>query len=138
MKGFESIASGSVVSYPYLWAHQNDKGETEGRKDRPTAVGIRMQQKGGGDILVLFPITSKEPASDRLAAEIPTMEKQRGCLDADKRLWIILEEYNTDIIGKSFYLKPGSEIGRLRLKFLKPVLVVFLNNREKLRRIPRT
>ena len=138
MTGFDGIASGSAVIYPYLWARQHEQGETEGRKDRPTAVGIRMPQKRGGDILVLFPITSKEPASDQAAAEIPDNEKGRGGLDADKRLWIILEEYNTDIVGESFYLKPDSKIGRIGLAFLKPLLLTILKNRSKLRHIPRS
>jgi hypothetical protein len=31
------------------------------------------------------------------------IEKRRAGLDADVRLWIILDEYNSDIIGHSFY-----------------------------------
>ena len=127
-----------MVTYPYLWSHQHDKGETAGRKDRPTAVGIRIAQKHGKDILVLFPITSKEPAPGQLASEIPNREKTSAGLDTDKRLWIILGEYNTDIIGQSFYLKPGALIGRISIAFLKPLLLVYLKNRSKLLHIPRT
>lgn len=137
MKGFDGIRSGAVVTYPYLWAHQHDKGEIAGRKDRPTAVGIRMPQKRGGDILVLFPITSKEPAPGQTGLEIPKNEKERGGLDPGMRLWIILDEYNTDIVGKSFYLKPGSKIGRISLAFLKPMLLTLLKNRSKVRHVPR-
>ena len=127
-----------MVTYPYLWAHQYDKGETAGRKDRPTAVGIRIPQKRGEDILVLFPITSKEPAPGDFATEIPYREKIRAGLETDKRLWIILGEYNTDIIGQSFYLKPGAIIGRISIAFLKPLLLIYLKNRSQLRHIPRT
>lgn len=126
-----------MVTYPYLWAHQHDKGETAGRKDRPTAVGIRIPQKRGEDILVLFPITSKEPAPNHIAAEIPNKEKARAGLDTKLRPWIILDEYNTDIIGKSFYLKPGAMVGRISIAFLKPLLLAYLKNRPKLRHIPR-
>lgn len=32
------LLPGQVISYPYLWAWQNERGETEGRKRRPTCV----------------------------------------------------------------------------------------------------
>ncbi len=96
-----------------------------------------MPQKRGGDILVLFPITSKEPAPGQTGLEIPKNEKERGGLDPGMRLWIILDEYNTDIVGKSFYLKPGSKIGRISLAFLKPMLLTLLKNRSKVRHVPR-
>jgi hypothetical protein len=96
-----------------------------------------MPQMSGADILVLFPITSKEPEPGKLAAEIPNREKERAGLDTKLRLWIVLDEYNTDVLGKSYYLKPSSKIGRISLSFLKPLLIVFLKNRSKLRHIPR-
>ena len=33
---------GQVISYPYLWAWQHERGETEGRKSRPTCVVIAV------------------------------------------------------------------------------------------------
>ena len=38
----------------------------------------------------------------RFAAEIPDTEKRRAGLDGDIRLWIVLDEYNQDVIGRSF------------------------------------
>jgi hypothetical protein len=40
------------------------------------------------------------------------MEKRRAGLDAALRLWIILDEYNQDTIGQSFYLEPEPPLGR--------------------------
>jgi hypothetical protein len=69
-----------------------ERGETEGRKPRPVAVGVRIAKPKGEDLLVLFPITSQPPAYDRFAVAIPEMEKRRAGLDASLRLWIVLDE----------------------------------------------
>ena len=34
---FDNLRSACVLRYPYLWARQADRGETEGRKPRPVA-----------------------------------------------------------------------------------------------------
>jgi hypothetical protein len=75
------------------------------------AAGVRLARPKGEDLLVLFPITSQPPSSDRFAVEIPEMEKRRAGLDASLRLWIILDEYNQDVIGQSFYLEPEPPLG---------------------------
>ena len=103
---FEDLRTGAVLIFPYLWAREADQGETEGRKPRPVAVGVRIPKPHDEDVLVLFPITSKEPSRGRFAVEIPDIEKRRAGLDSALRLWIILDEYNQDIIGRSFYLEP--------------------------------
>ena len=82
------------------------RGETEGRKFRPVAVGVRIPKPGDEDVLVLFPITSQEPAPERFATEIPDTEKRLAGLDGALRLWLILDEHNQDVIGRSVYPEP--------------------------------
>ena len=108
----DQLRTGCVIRFPYLWVREAERGETEGRKSRPVAVGVRIARRGGDDVLVLFPITSQPPSRDRFAAEIPEMEKRRAGLDATLRLWIILDEYNQDTINQSFYLEPEPPLGR--------------------------
>jgi len=107
---FEALRTGAVIRYSYLWAHQAGDGETEGRKFRPVAVGVRIPKPGDEDVLILFPITSRQPARGRFAAEIPDTEKRRAGLDGTTRLWIILDEYNQDVIGRSFYPSPSRHL----------------------------
>jgi hypothetical protein len=57
-----------------------------------------------------------------LSIEIPLTERQRAGLDHDKRLWIILDEYNQDIIGASYYLDPAGPIGVFGKPFFSEVL----------------
>lgn len=132
----DAIKSGSVIRYSYLWERQADAGETEGRKDRPTAVGMRMQ-RDGGDVLMLFPITSKPPGAERWAVEIPGAEKVRAGLEVELRLWIILDEANQDTIGKSYYLRSVPPLGRFSQRFFVPLMREVIARWRDVRRIPR-
>lgn len=134
---FGDLTTGAVIRYPFLWSHEATAGATEGRKTRPAAVGFRVPRKGG-DVLLLFPITSKQPSPERFAFELPEIEKRRAGLDVDLRLWIILEEFNEDVIGRSFYLKPVPPLGRLSRAFLAPLLRKFIARRESLRGVRRS
>lgn len=52
--------AGLIIAYPYLWAWQNDRGETEGRKSSPTCVVIAL--RGAPDRLLLA-VTTHPPQS---------------------------------------------------------------------------
>ena len=133
----DALRTGCVVRYPYLWARKGERGETEGRKPRPVAVGVRIIRPKGDDVLVLFPVTSQPPSPDRFAIEIPEMEKRRAGLDATLRLWIILDEYNQDIVGQSFYLEPEPPLGRFSKAFFLPVMKEFIARRSRSRGVNR-
>jgi hypothetical protein len=134
---FDALRTGAVFRYPYLWAREAAQGETEGRKFRPAAVGVRIPKSKGEDVLVLFPITSKEPARGRFAAEIPETEKRRAGLDGTIRLWIVLDEYNQDVIGRSFYLEPEPPLGYFSKAFFLPLLREFIRRRSQAKVIHR-
>lgn len=133
---YDDIQTACVIRYPYLWAREAYRGETEGRKDRPVAVGVRLP-RAGGDLLLLFPVTTKEPEPACFASEIPPIEKRRAGLDPDLRLWIVLDEYNTDIVGQSFYLEPEPPIGRFSKAFFLPLVRAFLARRKSLTGVSR-
>lgn len=125
----DALRTGVVIRYPYLWARQAQAGETEGRKDRPVAVGVRLP-RANGDLVLFFPVTSKQPETSRFAAEIPPIEKRRAGLDPDLRLWLILDEFNTDIVGQSFYLEPAPPLGSFGKAFFLPLLRTFIARRK--------
>jgi hypothetical protein len=134
---FEALRTGAIIRFPYLWAREAGQGETEGRKPRPAVVGVRIPKPKGEDLLVLFPITSKEPARSRFAAEIPDTEKRRAGLDGALRLWIILDEYNQDVIGRSFYLEPEQPLGYFSKAFFLPLLQEFIRRRSQTKAVHR-
>ncbi|WP_104493233.1 hypothetical protein [Paracoccus denitrificans] len=131
-----NVRTASVIRYPYLWVRESEKGETEGRKSRPVAVGVRIERPHG-DLLLLFPVTSKEPQQGRFAAEIPATEKRRAGLDAGMRLWLILDEYNTDIVGQSYYLEPDPPLGHFSKAFFLPLVREFVARRKSLKGVNR-
>lgn len=134
---FEALRTGVVIHFPYLWAREAARGESEGRKFRPVAVGVRVPKPDGEDVLVLFPVTSQEPAKGRFAAEIPDTEKRRAGLDGAMRLWLILDEYNQDVIGRSFYLEPEPPLGYFSKAFFLPLLQEFIRRRAQARGVQR-
>ncbi|WP_027155427.1 hypothetical protein [Mesorhizobium sp. WSM2561] len=134
---FEDIQTASVIRYPYLWAREAASGETEGRKSRPVVVGVRLA-RAEGDLILFFPITTKQPEPGRFAVELPDIEKRRAGLDAALRVWIIFDQYNTDIVGQSFYLEPDPPLGRLSKAFFLPLAREFVARREALVGVRRT
>lgn len=118
---FADIRAGSVIRYPYLWDREAARGETEGRKDRPTVVVLRLTE-AGSDRIMLLPITTKMPTPDRIAVELPEAERRRAGLDTDRPLWMMLDECNQDKVEGSYYLQPDTQLGTLSKAFLLPVL----------------
>jgi hypothetical protein len=57
------------------------------------------------------------------------MEKRRTGLDATLRLRIIVDEYNQDIVGRSFYLEPEPPLGRYSKAFFLPLMKEFISRR---------
>jgi len=134
---FDQIGTACVIRFPYLWAREAVRGETEGRKIRPVAVGVRISRQEGEDLLILFPITSQPPAPGRFAVEIPEMERRRAGLDVTVPLWIILDEYNQDIVGRSLYLEPEPPLGRFSKAFFLPLMKDFIARRARARGVNR-
>jgi hypothetical protein len=64
---------------------------------------------------------------------VPETEKRRGGLDADRRMWIILDEVNVDSVGKSHYLEPDCEIGRFSRAFVLQVFEAWARERRSRR-----
>ena len=124
-----ALTSGAVIRFPFLWGSEAQRGETEGRKRRPTVVGFRLDD----DLLLLFPITTKEPSKDRFFREVPDTEKRRGGLDADLRMWIILDEVNVDSVRQSHYLEPDCKIGRFSRAFVLQIFEAWARERQSRR-----
>jgi hypothetical protein len=133
---YDDLETGVVIAYPFLWSHEAERGEREGRKRRPVAVGVRVPRQSG-DVLVLFPITTSQPAPTRFALEIPDTEKRRAGLDFDVRCWLILDEYNEDVIGQSFYLEPTPPLGRFSRAFFLPLVKEFIARARRAKRVSR-
>jgi len=102
-------ANGSVIRYPYLWRWQNERGETEGRKERPVCMMLAIP-RGEETHLVLLAISGTPPRSDQTALEIPPLECRRAGIREWKESWITVSEFNYDIAERSYYYDPNAEV----------------------------
>jgi hypothetical protein len=113
--------SGSVLNYPYLWRWQAEKGETEGRKDRPVCLILAIA-KSDLTHLVLLAISGTPPRSDQAALMVPALERRRAGLRDWKEAWVTVSEYNYDVAEVSYYLTPNTEtLGRFSASFLAKI-----------------
>lgn len=119
---------GDIWRYPYLWHRQSQAGETEGRKDRPTAIVAAVRNQNGDLIIALLPITTKRPPADCAAIEIPPIEARRAGLATEIPLWVILQEFNQDTVGASWYLEPDGRMGSIGPAFLARLTRKFLDH----------
>ncbi|ACI57638.1 hypothetical protein GGI64_001495 [Rhizobium leguminosarum] len=130
---------GEVISYPYLWARQQQRGETEGRKQRPVCVVVALRNAGDGNThLVLLAISTQPPQAGRVALEIPDIERRRAGLGDLKQSWIVIDEYNYDIVEQSWYIEPHQEaLGRFSKSFVMKIAAMFAKARSQSGRVKR-
>lgn len=102
-------SNGSVIRYPYLWRWQEERGETEGRKERPVCMMLAIP-RGEETHLVLLAISGTPPRSDQTALEIPPLECRRAGIREWKESWITVSEFNYDIAERSYYYDPNAEV----------------------------
>lgn len=113
--------TGDLWRYPYLWSREAARGEEEGRKYRPCVVAVRVFRKDGLTRIVFLPVTSLKPDSNTHGLEIPETEKRRSGLDTNKRLWIILDERNEDVLEESYFIEPDGYVGSFTPVFMKRI-----------------
>jgi len=111
----KDLQAGEIFQYPYLWAWQQQRGETAGRKNRQTVLAF-CYEKAELHFLFLLAITSKPPLAGQTAIKIPEAERKLARLDA-MDLWIIVSEYNYDCLEHSFYFMPQMRVGKFSNKF---------------------
>lgn len=116
--------TGDVIWYPYLWTWQAERGESEGRKNRPCCMMVsRVDRKTRKTLLFLFAISSQPPTQAGSAIEVPALERRRAGLHDLKQAWVTVNEYNLDVLEDSFYYGPGSApLGRFSDAFVRTIL----------------
>ena len=115
--------SGIVVSYPYLWRRQAEAGWESAEKDRPVCLAITLRdERQNLTHLVILAITGTPPKLGQKAIEIPALEVKRAGLSTLKPAWLMIGEYNYDIVERSFYFEPNQKPwGRFGPRFLEEI-----------------
>ena len=122
---------GDVWHYVYLWHREHESGQENARKSRPTALVTTFVDKSGRTNLFWLPITSKRPQEDRVAIEIPQIERRRAGLASDLTLWVMADEYNHEFLETSFYIDPNGYCGAFSMSFIHRVLDVLIEVGKK-------
>ena len=101
--------AGQIIRYAYLWEREARRGADEATKDRPCAVLLAIEDRLGGTVATVLPITHTPPRDPGLALEIPAATKRRLGLDGE-RSWVILGELNRFVWpGPDLRSVPGSD-----------------------------
>src|SRR6516225_926655 len=83
---------GLVISYAYVWSYEAERGQEEGRKDRPCVITLAVERQPDGETVVtVLPVTHRPPDADGAAVEIPQAIKRHLGLDLD-RSWVVVSE----------------------------------------------
>ncbi len=118
---FPNPEPGLVISYAYLWRHEHNAGEEEGRKNRPCVIVLSVEQQESGTQVTVSPITHSKPSGDTIGLEIPPRVKQHLGLDHETS-WVVLSEVNQFIWpGYDLSTVPGKK-GEYAYGFLPPRL----------------
>ena len=117
------FSAGAVIVYPYRWASEAAEGRSvDGAKERPCCLVTRLLDQS----LLLLAISSKPPAEDQEAIEIPPIERRRAGLGKYPQAWIYIGESNRDAdIGVSWYLEPQKPMGSFSPAFLTTIKQAF-------------
>jgi PemK-like, MazF-like toxin of type II toxin-antitoxin system len=92
--GFPEPEAGLVISYSYLWSDEAEAGHVEGRKNRPCAIVLVVQQsEDKAPVITVVPITHSPHGNPNAAVEIPPAVKRHLGLD-DQPSWIVLDDFN--------------------------------------------
>ena len=119
---------GLVISYAYVWDHEAQSGQEEGRKDRPCVIALAVERQQDGETLVtVLPVTHR-PLADAAAVEIPRAVKKHLGLD-DERSWVVVSEGDQFVWpGYDLRKAPSTDrydYGYLPPRFFKDVLAAF-------------
>lgn len=120
---------GLMISYSYVWDHEAQSGQEEGRKDRSCVIMLAIERQQHSETLVtVLPVTHTPPHEAGAAVEIPRAVKKQLGLD-DERSWVIVSQ------GDQF-VWPGYDLRKVRgtdrydygylpPRFFKEVLAAF-------------
>lgn len=97
---------GLVIAHAFVWGHEAEAGQTEGRKARPVVIVLAVRREEQAEPFVtVAPITHRPPDDERDGFELPARIKTRLGLDRE-RAWVMLRDLNQ-------FVWPGHDI-RLR------------------------
>lgn len=112
---------GLFLSYGYLWKWQDEMGDDTGEKNRPCVIVLSTENNDGDTVVMVVPVTSRQPRPDRGSVEIPAKVQAHLGLDGEQ-CWVIIDEVNKFIWpGPDLTQIPGQP-GKFHYGFIPPKL----------------
>jgi uncharacterized protein YifN (PemK superfamily) len=132
---------GLVISYSYLWSDEAEAGHVEGRKNRPCAIVLVVQQaEGKAPVVTVVPITHSSHSNPEAAIEIsPAVKRHLGLNDQPS--WIVLDDFNV-FTWPGYDLRPLPEqkdryhYGLLPPKLFESIIRKFSELRRQRQAVP--
>jgi hypothetical protein len=84
---------GLVIRYCYLWLREFDEGEVEGRRRRPCAVVVCVEDVDGETVVTVAPLTHLAPECTDDAVELTPATRRRLGLHPERN-WVMSTEVN--------------------------------------------
>jgi hypothetical protein len=110
---------GLIISYAYVWDHEAQNGQEEGRKDRPCVIALAVERQPDGETLVtVLPVTHRPPDDPAAAVEIPPAIKKHLGL-GDERSWVVVTE-GDQFVWPGYDLRKVRDTDRFDHGFLPP------------------
>ena len=96
-------------------------GDDTGEKNRPCVIVLSTENNDGDTVVMVVPVTSRQPRPDRGSVEIPAKVQAHLGLDGE-RCWVIIDEVNKFIWpGPDLTQIPGQP-GKFHYWFIPPKL----------------
>jgi hypothetical protein len=131
VSAFDDVCTGTILTYPYLFPEEADRGREDGFKLRPTVVAVRAP-RDGGDILFLLALSTTPPRPDQAGFLLPP-----GDVGVGKKVWVRLDSVNVGVIGRSVALAPNAITGRLSAGTTRRLAEAFREHVAMMRRVRR-
>ena len=120
---------GTVFHYPYFW-YGDYKNGIENPKNRTTTIAIikKTISQNSTELTHLFLLgITDNPRDGQDFIEIPTLEKRRAGLDPLRPAYVVISEYNYDVLPHSYdYDSNAKDFGVFSDVFINAVRDKFL------------
>lgn len=127
MTGYDDIQTAAIIHYPYLWSRDAAKGETEGRKERPVAVGSRIPRPDG-DLALFF---QSQRNSRKRGVSLLRYRSSKSVVPVLIPNFVSGSSWTSSTaMSSGVPLEPAPPIGQFSKEFFLPILREFIARRK--------
>jgi hypothetical protein len=112
---------GDVFDYPFLWAVDAERG-LDNPKDRRTTLALLAKRDDEESTHLLLLGITDAPRPDQVWLDVPPIERRRAGLSVDRPAYVVVSEYDYDVLPGSHDYNPQSKTyGRFSAAFVAEI-----------------